>query len=959
VGHSVWEREAATAAIGATLDAARAGRGGVLFLVGEAGLGKTTMVDRARRLAETAFAAGTGHGDATEASLPFGIFSQALDDLGSQGGIEPEKGPITFGADARASRFYSVLRFFQSTSAEPVLLLLDDLHWADPDSLGLISFLSRRIGTLPVAMIGTLRPWPPDALQMAHRVAANGDARFERLTPLSEGATGALLAERVGDPVPTDQVVRARSLTSGNPLLLEQVAREMARGKDVLNPTQGVATFEADLLLARFAGGSPAERRYADAAAIFGTSFRPALAAELAGLSGREAEQALEGLFASGVVRATDAGLAEFVHPLLRQTLYEHMPAPVRAHKHASAFRALLARGVDAAEAAEHAMRADLAGDPEAIAVLERAGRQALDAGALATARQRFEAAVTLAGTRASVHVLLTLAGVLLATADAQATAAICHRLLAMDELADGDRMAARRLLGRARFIGGDPQAALQEFQQAVGDSPPSDPSEAVETLLEAVYVSWPTVGPALATPLAARAKALAHDVPDDLRNRAETAWAFSAFVGGDPQGAQVIEQASRRVEADPVSDIGNFAWTWGAIGLHGNVAKWMERYDEAERAFKVGMATAERLNLPVAIASLAVMHGDTCARTGRLEEGLRLLDRASALADLAPERAFWAAIAHSYILIEMGRLDEARSWTETARSLANPIDGWPGSLWLWHVDAQLALEDRRREDACALFEKIEALADRTGILEPCVVPWMGDAMGAYAVTHRLADATRIFERLRASIGQVPCRTPRVVIALAEAAAFDWMDDRTAAEAAFKRARALSLEIPAPLLQARVVLRYGIYLRRRSELVEARKPLRDALELAETVGANSIVARAAKELAAAGGRHRRPYENPDALTPAEARVASLAGEGLRGQEIKDRLNLSINTVETHLQHVYRKLGITSQRELMRLATQGKLPAAGGQGRSAGERQTARGPAAVTVQSTRPTKWGSQ
>ena len=106
---------------------------------------------------------------------------------------------------------------------------------------------------------------------------------------------------------------------------------------------------------------------------------------------------------------------------------------------------------------------------------------------------------MTLAGTRASAHVLLTLAGVLLATADAQATAAICYRLVAMEELADGDRMAARRLLGRARFIGGDPQAALQEFQQAVSDSPPSDPSEAVETLLEAVYVSWPTVGPAAA----------------------------------------------------------------------------------------------------------------------------------------------------------------------------------------------------------------------------------------------------------------------------------------------------------------------------------------------------------------------------------------------------------------------------------------------------------------------------
>jgi DNA-binding CsgD family transcriptional regulator len=546
---------------------------------------------------------------------------------------------------------------------------------------------------------------------------------------------------------------------------------------------------------------------------------------------------------------------------------------------------------------------------------------------------------VTLAGSRASADLLLTLAGVLLASADAQATAAVCRRLLAMDEVAETKRMAARRLLGRARFIGGDPEGALNVFQQAVNASPASNPSDVVQTLLEAVYVSWPTVGPALATPLAARAKALAHDVSEDLGMRAETAWAFCAFVGGDLRGIDVIEQAARRAEADPISDIGDFAWTWGALGLHGNVAKWMERYDEAERAFKVGMATAERLNLPVAIASLAVMHGDTCARTGRLEEGLRLLDRASALADLAPERAFWAAIAHSYILIEMGRADEARSWTETARTLANPIDGWPGSLWLWHVDAQLAFQDRRRDDACALYEKVEALADKTGILEPCVVPWMGDAMIAYAVSHRNADAIRIFERLQASIGQVPCRTPRVVLALARAATFDRMEDRPGADAAFEEARALSRQIPAPPLQARVLLRYGLHLKRRGERVASRKPFAEALELAESVGAEIIATRAADELKAQGGRRRRWCPDPDAPTFSEARVASLSAQGMRRGEIAERLNLTPNTVDTHLQHVYRKLGIRSQLELMRLASQGKLPPAGGPDTSAGGPQS--------------------
>src|SRR5437016_736216 len=101
------------AAIDATLDEAQAGRGGVLFLVAEAGLGKTTMLDHARHTAGARFAVGAGHGDATEVALPFGIFSQALDGLGIQGPLEAEGTPIVVGTDARSARFYSVLRFLQ------------------------------------------------------------------------------------------------------------------------------------------------------------------------------------------------------------------------------------------------------------------------------------------------------------------------------------------------------------------------------------------------------------------------------------------------------------------------------------------------------------------------------------------------------------------------------------------------------------------------------------------------------------------------------------------------------------------------------------------------------------------------------------------------------------------------------------------------------------------------------
>jgi DNA-binding CsgD family transcriptional regulator len=951
---AVFERERAVAAIRSVLEQAAGGHGATLFLVGDAGLGKTTLLAEARDVARSSFTVGSGYGDAVEATLPFGIVSQALDDLGSRGLLGDSQGGVS-GPDARAAHFYSVLRLLEVRSSKPIALLFDDLHWADADSLALLSFLCRRIAALPIAIIGALRPWPMRTYERVQQLSATGDAELERLEPLSETASVALLENRVGEPLAAVHLRLVRALTAGNPLLVGLLATSIAAG-DTANYPAGP---ETDLILARFTGGTPDERRFAEAAAIFGTSFQASRAIKLAGIPARDADAALEGLYASGVLRSAKASLAEFAHPLLRQTLYEHIPPPVRGRKHAEAFRILLESGAEPGELVEHAVRGDLAGDSVAIDVLERSARQALRAGALATARQRFEAAAVLAGSKTPPKLLLSLAEVQLAAADAEAAQAVCRRLLDMDELAAADRIAAQRLLGRALFVAGNPHAALDQFEHAAEGASRSSPQDAVETLLEAVYVSWPTGGPSLAMPLASRARQLASEGPEGLRSRAETAWAFCAFVGGDAQGVPLIKAAARAAEADPASDIGDFAWTWGALGLHGNVAKWTERFDEAEAAFRVGIEVAERLQLPIAIASLAVMHGDTCARTGRFEEGLRWLDRASGLADLAPERAFWAAVAHSYILIEMGRAAEARTWAETAHSLADPAASWPGWLWLWHVDAQLAMQDRRVEEACGLYERIEQLADQSGVLEPCVVPWMGDALSTYAAAHRFDDANRMVQRLEQSVQGLPCRIPRVVLALAAALRLDLMGQPQEARPEYERALALASEVAAPPLRARVLLRYGVHLRRAGEAVAARRPFNEAQQIAEAVGAEPLAQRAGDELAAVGGRKRQRREDPDALTFAESRVASLAHEGLGDREIAGRLSLSVNTIETHLQHVYRKLGIKSRRELMRLTSLPLAASAAEPGTSAAGARTSAGPAVARAQSPRQTRLESR
>ena len=135
--------------------------------------------------------------------------------------------------------------------------------------------------------------------------------------------------------------------------------------------------------------------------------------------------------------------------------IYDDLPVPLRARWHARAFHLLVAAGADPSEAAEHASKADIVGDAEAVAVLTEAGRTAMRAGAMARARQRLQSAADVAGVRAPADLLMDLGEVLLDSGDGQKAVATYRRLLAMPGLPEGTRVAAQRMLGRALFIRG------------------------------------------------------------------------------------------------------------------------------------------------------------------------------------------------------------------------------------------------------------------------------------------------------------------------------------------------------------------------------------------------------------------------------------------------------------------------------------------------------------------------
>src|SRR5438094_1238379 len=209
----IWERDEALQAIECLVSEARTGRGRSLFIVGEAGLGKTTMVERARAGSGGDFKTSIGRGDAAESSLPFGIIDQALRGLGlrSPGQTRIGRRPAV---QARAARLYAALQFLEALPS-PTLLLLDDLHWADEDSLALLAFLCRRISNLPIALIGTLRPWPQSALDTVGPLTDDGEATIEHLRPLSDAGAAQMLSDRAGGKISPSSARRAARLAAG------------------------------------------------------------------------------------------------------------------------------------------------------------------------------------------------------------------------------------------------------------------------------------------------------------------------------------------------------------------------------------------------------------------------------------------------------------------------------------------------------------------------------------------------------------------------------------------------------------------------------------------------------------------------------------------------------------------------------------------------------------------------
>jgi DNA-binding CsgD family transcriptional regulator/tetratricopeptide (TPR) repeat protein len=914
----LYERDAELRIAADLLDRAVARRGAALFVAADAGLGKTALLRQITRRAGGAFRVGHAAGDPVERSVAFSFLGQALDALDCpvpMAGVgEDDRVTVT---DARSAQFHRVLRWLRGI-AEPTVIALDDLQWADSDSVALLSFLCRRLHGLPVAVIATLRCWPPAAHDVARRLAAAGQATLAELTPLSGPAAERVVAERVHRPASAQTIKLAAALCGGNPLLLEQVSVLIDRGDDLSSPQLSRALPNPQpLLLSRFAT-LPAEAvSCARAASVLGTRFRPSLAAAVARVPEKDIEQTLDALARSGLVREAADHSVEFIHPLFRQFLYEDLGAAMRDQLHGRACRVLLDQGLDQ-DAAQHAMRGHVAGDPAAIAALERVGLDALRQGAVGSATEHLRAAVTLAGRRASRTALIGLSEAFLASGQFREAIDCCEQIVARPAGSPAETAEALMIHAAGLAQAGRYDEACECLDETVAVARDTDPSLAVNAQAEQGYNRWWTSGPAAALPLLDRARELAVAVPGPIRARVTALRGFIALQSGDPAGLPGIDLAGPDVLAAPRGQLSGYATTWGALTSFAVSSMLVERFGDADQAYASTLEAAEQsgAGLTAGALGLSVAYATLLVRTGRLAEALRITTRVLDLADVRPALTTTASVLHAEILLQGGRTEEAAQWLGRAESGPVFRACWQPALAVSGIRGLGSLRAGDWTTASTHYLEAERLSVRAGIEEPCLSMWARHAVTSHLRAGRTADAERVLGWLDRCAARLPCRWPRIAALCGRAGLAEQAGHPRAAEESFGQALGLHADLELPLERIETLLEFGTFLRRVGASARARPLLAEAVSAAESIGASWLAGQAHKELAASGGRRRRRREVADRLTPQERRVFELAAEGLSNDAIASRLRVSAGTVKTHLEHIYAKLGVHSRRELM-------------------------------------------
>jgi DNA-binding CsgD family transcriptional regulator len=910
----LYGRERERAELAALVERARAGRAGVLLVLGEPGVGKSALVDdlvlaqQAGSAAEAVRVLRTA-GVESESPLPFAALHRLLRSV-----VDFERLPVP---QARALRvafgfedgppvepfLVGVATLSALTDAAedgPVLCVVDDAQWLDSASADALLFAARQLAADPVVMVFAAR----DSAGDADAFRPPGLPVLE-LGGLDEGAARQLLVERSVELLPGEVADRLVRDSAGNPLALLELPTTLSADQ-----LYGSAALPQQLTLT-----AGVERAFLHRCRRLSEQVQTLLLLAAADDTGRvdtlQAAASRLGVRAGAWEEAERSGLltvtgdvAAVRHPLVRSAVYQAATSVERRHAHRALADAL--REGDPDRATWHRAAAADGPDRDTADALHQVGVRAEQRGGYVAAAAAFERSASLTVNEPARATRLFAAG-RNAWASGQAVRAralsASVRALASDALLRAD---IDRLRARIEVNVGSASDAHRILVQAAGAVADVDPGRALEMATAAALVRTygGDSGASLADDVQAQLQTATGSDTPRMRCLQPLLSSLTASAQGD--WATAVALLGRALEAGrQVEDL-------DVLGNLGNTALNLGDDDAAHSFYSTVVSSARESG-----AGMVVIYG---------------LERL-AFAQLLAGR--WAALRSS--------VDEALT---LARSVGQPTLTAAPLAWLTLLAALAGTDDY--DHHLAQLEAVVA-SHPLGVLTDPVHDLTRWAKATRATTDGdAAAAQHHMGRMRLPALQRMAAVDRIGAAVRAgepAQARAWVDELTAFAVATSRpwalgavdfGRALTAD-PAQAAQAfegalghyrhacrpydhaRIQLAYGEFLRRINRRIDARTHLRSALETFTDLGAQPLVARADQQLRASGETARK--RDPSTLlqlTPMERKIAQLVSTGLSNKDVAAQCWVSPRTVAFHLRNVFAKVGVNSRGQLARL-----------------------------------------
>jgi DNA-binding CsgD family transcriptional regulator len=932
------ERERELAALNVAIGAAAGGAARAIVISGDPGLGKTSLVEWTARVAgDQGFNVLHARGGGLERTLGWGVARQLFERsvaratparrrsllAGSAAlaapvlGLDHDTRPTAEPNVLRDFRFEHGLYWLVSNLAEgaPVALLIDDVQWCDHATLEWLLYLLRRCDGLPLLVALARRTGEPGTPgELLELIAAEPVTDLISLSPLGPESTASLLAEAYGGAVDVLFSRACHERTGGNPLFVCELAAELAAGG--IEPVERSAAAIQMLIperasrtiLLRLMRLSEAAIALARAFAALESGGELQDAADLARLAEPDAVLAHDELVAARVIEPGES--LRFVHPLIRDVIYEDIPHARRASMHRRAAELLLRRGADPGRVAAHLLRSVPAGEPWIVAALRQAAEHESARGSPATAIAQLRRALAeppapeLAGA-----VMLELGRAELVAGDVRGIETLRSLLSASSRAIDRGQVAI--LLGRL-LLGSGSGAATVEVALSAADELGWENVD-LRLQLEALIVNAARSDAKLVPLIPERLRIAREHVGEDSYGSrliaAQLSWGLTAIAAPVEHVVALARQAldgGRLIAESP-----NAPDTYlGAI----HMLSFADELSDADRLFEQAIALAQRNGSEPAFAAASGFRANAAYLRGRLDEAELLCRDALRVSQDSGALELIAGLATAYlayVLIARGSMAEAvQTLPADVAALEHAPPTWATETL--YAAGLAAAMDGRPEQGAELLLAAGRRALSWGVVNPAWIPWRSEAALALLAAGKQAEGVRLADEELDLARRFGAPRPLGIALRARGL----MQSGEAGIAMLRSSVDVLARSPARLEHARALIALGGALRRANARADARGPLSEGLAIADAAGASRLAEQARVELIACGARPRSVMRvGADALTASERRVCELAASGRSNPEIAQLLFVTRATVESHLHSAYRRLGIRSRKEL--------------------------------------------